>query len=337
MKNVKELAVRFSEFIKTNKKWFVLGVVLFVFVLPFVLKTSQTRILCRIIMYVTLAGSLNIINGYSGQTCLGQAGFFAIGSYTMAILITKANMSFWILLPLCGVLAALIGVVIALPTLRMNGIYLTMITLGASEIIRTICLNWQGLTGGSYGIKNITRPQLFGLVMDTPMKFSWLFLFVAIVFIFCSNRVLKSRIGRAWMAIREGELAAASLGVKTSKYKVLNFAYGAFWAGICGGIYAPYLRYIDSSAFGLDECFNILSMVVIGGQGTLIGPIVGAVVVNLLTEVLRATSSWRYVIYAAILLMMMWKRPKGLAGESKAVLFDNQRTVRKCKAKEVRK
>lgn len=289
--------------------------------LPFVLKTSQTRILCRILMYATLAGSLNIINGYSGQTCLGQAGFFAIGAYTMAILITRFDISFWLLLPLSGILAALFGALIALPTLRMKGIYLSMITLGASEIIRTVALNWQSLTGGSYGIKDITRPTLFGMVIDTPKEFAWLFLVVAIVFLFVSNRVLRSRIGRAWMAIREGELAAASLGIQVSKYKITNFVYGAFWAGIAGGIYAPYLRYIDSSAFGLDEGFNILSMVVIGGQGTLVGPVVGAIVVNLLTELLRAISSWRYVVYAAVLLMMMWWRPMGLAGESSTALM----------------
>lgn len=298
-----------------------LGLILLTLVLVFVLKTSQVRILCRILMYITLAGSLNIINGYSGQICLGQAGFFAIGSYTMAILLTRYSVSFWLLLPLCGILTAAAGALIALPTLRMKGIYLSMITLGFSEIVRTVALNWQSVTGGSYGIKDIPRPALFGLNIDTPQKFAVLFLIVACVFLFVSYRTIRSRLGRAWMAIREGELAAASLGIQISKYKIMNFAYGAFWAGIAGGIYAPYLRYIDSSAFGMDEGFNILSMVVIGGQGTLVGPAVGAVVINLLTELLRAVSSWRYVVYACLLLVMMWKRPRGLAGESSTALM----------------
>ena len=325
------------DFVRTHKKFIYLLVVLIVAILPFFLKSSQTRILCRILMYCTLAGSLNIINGYSGQTCLGQAGFLAIGAYTMAIIITRTDISFWILLPLSGIMSALIGFLIVLPTLRMKGIYLSMVTLGAAEIIRTIALNWQSLTGGSYGIKDITAPRIFSFTIDTPQKFLYLFLAAACLFTFVSDRVLKSRIGRAWLAIREGELAAASLGVQSRKYKVMNFVYGAFWAGIAGGIYAPYLRYIDSSAFGLDEGFNILSMVVIGGQGTLAGPIVGSVVVNLLTELLRAVSSWRYVVYAAILIFMMWVRPKGLVGESSSVIAKGVVFKRKLHKKEASK
>ncbi|MDO5406773.1 MAG: branched-chain amino acid ABC transporter permease [Eubacteriales bacterium] len=323
-----------KDFVKKHSSIAILLAIVIVAVLPLIFKTSQTRILCRILMYVTLAGSLNLINGYSGQTCLGQAGFFAVGAYTTAILITRFHISFWPLLLLSGIMAALIGVLIALPILRMKGIYLSMVTLGASEIIRTIALNWQSVTGGAFGIKNITRPQIFGLTIDTPQKFAWLFLIVACIFLFVSKRVLSSRIGRAWMAIREGELAAASLGVEVAKYKILNFAYGAFWAGIAGSIYAPYLRYIDSSAFTLDEGFNILSMIVIGGQGTLAGPIVGAVVVNLLTEALRAISNWRYVVYAGLLIFMMWKRPRGLVGEnSQVTMVTGEKSIKKNRRK----
>lgn len=299
----------------------IIAALIFLAVFPLMgFKASTVRIFCRILLYCTLAGSLNMINGYSGQTCIGQAGFFAIGAFTMAILATRYQISFWILLPLSGVTAMLVGLLVALPTLRMSGIYLSIITLGASEVIRITALNWESLTGGSFGIKNIPRPELLGLVIDKPVKFYYLFLIIAVVFLYVSYRTLKSRVGRAWMAIREGELAAKSLGIQTSRYKATNFMFGAFWAGICGAAYAPYLQYIDSAVFTLDEGFNILSMVIIGGQGTLAGPIVGSILVNSLTELLRPIGQWRFVMYAAMIIIMMWVRPQGLVGASDSVL-----------------
>lgn len=272
-------------------------------------------------MYTTLAGSLNIINGYTGQTCIGQAGFFCIGAYTEAILSTKYALSFWFLIPVSGLLTAMVGLLIALPTLKMKGIYLSIVTLGFSEIVRLLALNLEGLTGGPLGIKGIPVPNIFNLIeIKGSREYYYIFLVTAVMFIFITSRVVKSRVGRAWLSIREDQLAARSLGVNTSKYKALNFMYGAFWAGIVGSIYAPYVRYIDSTFFTLDEGFNILSMVIIGGQGTLIGPIAGAVIVNLLTEVLRPIGQWRMVAYALLIIVMMWVRPQGLVGASDSIL-----------------
>ena len=210
--------------------------------------------------------------------------------------------------------------IVAIPTLRMKGIYLSIITLGASEVIRIIALNWQSLTGGSFGIKDIPRPAFFSFTFDSPLKFYYIFLALAALFLFVSRRVIHSRIGRSWISIRENELAAKSLGIKTSSAKLVNFMYGAFWAGVCGAIYAPYVQYIDSAVFSLDEGFNILSMVIIGGQGTLVGPVIGALVVNGLTEVLRPIGEWRFVMYGLLIIAMMWLRPQGLAGASDSVL-----------------
>lgn len=298
-------------------------------------KNSSIRIFCRILMYITLAGSLNITNGYSGQTSLGHAGFFCIGAYTVAILSTRTQISFWLLLLLAGIFTAIAAFIISIPTLRLKGIYLSIITLGASEVIRITALNWQSLTGGSFGIKDISRPTLFGLKFDSPLKFYYLFLILVVVFLFCSYRIIHSRVGRSWMSIRENELAARSLGVQTSAAKMSNFIYGAFWAGLCGGIYAPYVQYIDSAVFSLDEGFNILSMVIIGGQGTLVGPVIGSIVVNGLTEVLRPIGVWRFVMYACLIIAMMWFRPQGLAGESNSILAGGKiRMNRKKKAAE---
>jgi len=282
------------------------------------------RYICTIMMYATLAGSLNIINGYSGQSCLGQAGFFCIGAYTCAVLSTKFGISFWLCLPLGGVLGALVGALVSLPTLRLQGIYLSIVTLGASEIIRIVAQSWTNVTGGAMGIKSIPKPVLFGYKIFRPQDYLYIFLALGVLFLFLSARVLKSRVGRAWMSIREDQVAARSLGVEIKRYKSVNFMYGAFWAGVIGAAYAPFVSFIESSQFTLDTGFDVLAMVVIGGQGTLVGPIVGATIVTVLTESLRFLSYWRYVIYALIIILMMWVRPQGLIGASKSVLAGGQ-------------
>ncbi len=312
---------KIAETIRKYKLLFLLLLIAALSALPFVVKNAlYVRYACNILMFATLAGSLNAINGYSGQTCLGQAGFFAIGAYTCAIISTHFGVSFWLLLPISGIAAALVGLLVSLPTLKLQGIYLSIVTLGASEIIRIIAQTWTPVTGGALGIKNIPYPWLFGLDTFRPKHYYFIFLIIAILFLIITSRVLKSRIGRAWISIREDQIAAKSLGVQTSYYKSLSFMYGAFWAGVVGCAYAPFVNYIEASQFSTDTGFNVLAMIVIGGQGTLMGPIIGSVIVTVLTESLRFLENWRYVIYAAIIILMMWLRPQGIAGASNSVL-----------------
>lgn len=309
------------DFGRKYKAPIMLGLLVILTVFPlFLTKSYFLGIMCRILMYCVLAGALNVINGYSGQFCLGIAGFFCIGSYVEAILATNYGWSFWLVLPVAGILTALIGILVALPTLKMSGIYLSIVTLGFSEIVRLIALNWTGLTGGPMGIKGIPVPHFFGIEIAGPKQYYYLFLALTVLFTFITSRVIKSRVGRAWMSIREDQLAARSLGVQVSYYKALNFMYGAFWAGVAGGCYAAYSRFIDSTFFTLDEGWNILSMVIIGGQGTLAGPVVGSVIVNFLTEWLRPIGQWRMVAYALLIIIMMWVRPQGLVGVKDSVL-----------------
>lgn len=278
---------RAKEFYGTHKLAVMLGLLAVSIVLPFVVKQALIlRYICTIMMYATLAGSLNVINGYSGQTCLGQAGFFCIGAYTCAALTKNMGLDFWVVLPVAGIMAAFVGLIVSLPTLKLSGIYLSIVTLGASEIIRIIAQTWTPVTGGALGIKQIPYPNLFGLEMFKPKYYYFIFLIIGILFLAVTSRVLKSRVGRAWMAIREDQVAAKSLGVETSKCKCMNFMYGAFWAGIIGAAYAPFVNYIESSQFTTDTGFNVLAMVVIGGQGTLLGPILGSAIVTILTEAL---------------------------------------------------
>ncbi|MDF2951326.1 MAG: ABC-type branched-chain amino acid transport system, permease component [Anaerocolumna sp.] len=310
--------------------WIICSLLLLIF--PALIPSNYVMgVVCRILFYATLAGSLNVINGYSGQMCIGHAGFFCIGAYIEAILATQYHINFWVLLLVGGIITAIIGGLIALPTLRMQGIYLSIITLGFSEVVRLIALNWTSVTGGAMGVKGIKSPTLLGFTLSSPKQYYYIFLVIGIVFIFVTNRIINSRTGSAWISIREDELAARSLGIEIKKYKILNFMYGAFWAGVMGAAYAPYTRYIDSTYFSLDEGFNILSMVIIGGQGTLIGPILGAAVVNSLTELLRSFSEWRMVAYAVLIIAMMWLRPQGLVGASDSVLAGDKMKKKKIK------
>ena len=312
---------KLKQFYQARKWVFLLAAFIVLCVLPFVVKKAlYLRYACNIMMYATLAGSLNAINGYSGQTCLGQAGFFAIGAYSCAILSTRFGVNFWLLLPLCGILAAIVGLIVSLPTLKLQGIYLSIVTLGASEIIRIVAQTWTPVTGGAMGIKGIPYPWLFGLDTFRPKYYYFIFLLIGVLFLFCTSRILNSRVGRAWISIREDQVAAKSLGVRTSRFKSLNFVYGAFWAGVVGCAYAPFVNFIEASQFTTDKGFDVLAMIVIGGQGTLVGPIIGSAIVTVLTESLRFLESWRYVIYALIIIAMMWLRPQGIAGASNSIL-----------------
>ncbi|MEX1378125.1 MAG: branched-chain amino acid ABC transporter permease [Eubacteriales bacterium] len=285
-------------------------------------------IIVRIQFYIIFATSLNVINGYSGQFNIGHAGFMLIGSYTGALLATKLGMAgpwYWLAIPIAGLVTALAGLLVALPTLKLRGIYLAIVTLGFSEIIRIVAMNWTSVTNGPLGVKNIPKIWLFGLSKtSSPTVMYYIVFFFVILCLYTTYKVINSRVGRAWMSIREDSTASMSLGVEVGKYKAINFMYGAFWAGIGGALMAVYYRFISADMFITDEGFNVLAMVILGGQGTLIGPIIGAFIVNMITELFRFASEFRLVVYAVLIILMMWLRPQGLAGASNSVLAGKQ-------------
>lgn len=306
---------------KFNYKYLILGLLaIAAVVLPLFLSSSLLGIVCRILLYATLAGSLNVINGYSGQMNIGHAGFVCIGAYTGALCATKLSLAFPVQLLAGGILAAAMAWVLSKPMQRLKGIYLAIITMGFCEIMRIICLNWTSVTGGPLGIKNIPAPLMFGIKFGSPRQYYYIFLALLAIFVFLTSRVLNSRVGRAWVSIREDDTAAKSLGVRIGHYRSINLMYGAFFAGVCGAAMGPYYRYIASDMFSMDMSFNILSMVILGGQGTLIGPIVGSAIITTITESLRFAADYRMVVYAVMIILMMWVRPQGLIGASDSVL-----------------
>ena len=312
---------RGKNFFENHKKLAVLIGIGILILLPQLTRSNYIRgVLARIIVYATLASGLNIINGYSGQSCLGIVGFTCIGAYSGALLTTVLGLPFLASLGITLLLCGVAGFIVSLPTLKLNGMFLSIITLGFSEMMRLTALNWQKLTNGPLGIKGIPNVHIFGWKVKSGAPFYYLALVALLLVVFILNRLLQSRVGRAWIAIREDQDAARSLGVKVSHYRCINFMTGAMICGTMGVFIAYYYRYVSPDMFSLDEGFNVLSMCVVGGSGTLFGPIAGAFVINLLTEGFRFASEWRMVMYAVLIITMMWVRPQGLFGAKDSVI-----------------
>ncbi|WP_054694167.1 branched-chain amino acid ABC transporter permease [Syntrophomonas palmitatica] len=261
------------------------------------------RIILLIGINIILALGLNLITGVTGQLSMGHAGFMSLGAYTSAILSMHYGVSFPAALLLGAGIAAVFGVIIGIPTLRLQGDYLAMVTIGFAEIIRVFFLNFEP-GGKAVGLAGIPQYTTFTLV--------W---FIVIVVIILNGCLLYSRTGRALYAIRENEIAAESCGVDTTRMKVMAFTIGAFLGGLGGGLYAHFMYYIDPQVFGFTKSIEILNMVVLGGMGSIPGTILGAVILTILPEFLRVVADYRLLFYGALLVILMIFRPNGLLGD----------------------
>ncbi len=277
-------------------------------------------------LYALLALGQNIITGFTGLLSLCAAGFFAIGSYTTAILTVNYGWSFWFTIPLAGVLAALAGALIGLPTLRLKGDYLAIATLGFGEIIRNVILNWDSLTRGPMGINGIPMPTIFGMVINPYRKWGYLTLvwIFVIVFYFLLKRLTRSRMGRALEAIKEDEIAAYSMGINTTKYKVWAFMVGAFVAGCAGSLQAGFTLSVTPNTYTFMVSVMVLCMVVLGGMGNHLAVILGALIIQLAAEFPRLLGlsstvppQFKQIVFGLILVIMMIYRPQGIVGRKK--------------------
>jgi len=262
---------------------------------------------------------LNVVVGFAGLLDLGYVAFYAIGAYTMALLTSPASSlgaeySFWTMWPVAMLMAALSGVLLGIPVLRMRGDYLAIVTLGFGEIIRILALSdlLKPIIGGPQGILQTPAPQLGNLTFVKPMHFYYLVLIGTLLVAFVSVRLSNSRIGRAWVAMREDEDVAQAMGINLVKYKLLAFATGAAFAGIGGAIFASWQHAIFPSDFTLFISINVLCLIIIGGIGSIPGVVLGALVLVGLPEVLREVKDYRLLAYGALLVFMMIARPEGL-------------------------
>jgi len=294
----------------------VLGVLLVLFfTFPLYLSTYQINIMITALMYVVLGLGLNIVVGVAGLLDLGYVAFYAVGAYTYALLNLHFGIGFWTALPIGGLLSACFGILLGFPVLRLRGDYLAIVTLGFGEIIRLVLENWTEFSQGPSGISNVPRPGLFDMEMTLDQSSNYLYYLMVTLVIFTMfmvNRLQNSRIGRAWFALREDEIACQAMGIDKTKTKLTAFALGAFWAGIVGVIFAAKTTFVSPPSFTFLESALILCIVVLGGMGSIIGVIIAALVLILLPEYLRAVADYRMLVFGATLVLMMVFRPKGL-------------------------
>ncbi len=316
--------------------------------LPVVLATqgmAWVRITNLAILFVFLSVGLNIVVGFAGLLDLGYIAFYAVGAYVYALLASPhfgLHLPFWVILPLGAAIACLFGVLLGAPTLKLRGDYLAIVTLGFGEIVRIFMKNLStpiNITNGPKGISTIDPIRIFGFdlggvskigdwAIEGPVKYYYFLMLILIVVIVINLRLQNSRIGRAWEAIREDELAARSMGINTTGMKLLAFAMGASFGGIAGGVFASIQGFIDPESFTLTQSVMILAMVVLGGMGNIWGVIIGAVLLSFVPEILRYTVEpaqealfgkqlieaeiLRMLLFGFAMVVMMLFRPAGL-------------------------
>ena len=292
-----------------------IGFFLFALLFPHLFSTYQINVMTTALMYVVLGLGLNIVVGVAGLLDLGFVAFYAVGAYSYALLNLHFGLGFWAVLPIGAILAAMFGVLLGFPVLRLRGDYLAIVTLAFGEIIRLVLENWNEFSQGPSGVSNIPRPGLFGIDLTLDQAITYLYylmIIMVLVTIFVVNRLQNSRLGRAWVALREDEIACQAMGIDKTKTKLTAFALGATWAGMVGVIFAAKTTFINPASFTFLESAIILAIVVLGGMGSIVGVIIGAFILILLPEYLRALSDYRMLAFGAIMVSMMVFRPQGI-------------------------
>lgn len=292
-----------------------IAVAVFIIAFPFVFSMYQTNIMLTALIYIMCGLGLNIVVGLAGLLDLGYVAFYAVGAYGYALLNYHFGVSFWFALPIGASIGFFFGILLGYPVLRLRGDYLAIVTLGFGEIIRLILENWNEFSFGPSGIANIPRPGFFGIQFSLHHATIYIyFIMIALVIftIFVVSRLQNSRIGRAWIALREDEVACQAMGIDKTKTKLTAFALGATWAGMAGVLFAAKTTFINPASFTLWESIFFLCVVVLGGMGSVTGVIFGALILVLLPEYLRVFAEYRILLFGAVLVVMMVFRPGGI-------------------------
>ncbi|NQD93860.1 high-affinity branched-chain amino acid ABC transporter permease LivM [Pseudomonas sp. CrR25] len=327
---------RASDFLTqpTTQRWVILGLIMVALAWPFFGSRGAVDIATLILIYVMLGLGLNIVVGLAGLLDLGYVAFYAVGAYSYALLAHYYGLSFWICLPIAGLMAAFFGFILGFPVLRLRGDYLAIVTLGFGEIIRILLNNLTWLTGGPNGIGSIPKPSLFGLSFDRRAEegmqtfheyfgiayasinkviFLYLIaLLLVLLTLFVINRLLRMPLGRAWEALREDEIACRALGMNPTAIKLSAFTLGACFAGFAGSFFAARQGLVSPQSFTFIESAIILAIVVLGGMGSQLGIILAAIVMILLPELAREFNEYRMLMFGALMVLMMIWRPQGL-------------------------
>lgn len=305
-------------------------VVLFVVILPLSLHEYYLSIINLSLIAIVGALGLNILVGYTGQISVGHAAFMSVGAYTAANLAVKLGLPFWITLPAGGLMAALIGAIVGIPSLRIKGLYLAIATLAGQLIIEWIINHTPAISGGAQASIQVPRPELWGYELKTQGQLYFFLLFFAALAIVATLNLVRSRIGRAFIAIRDQDIAAEIIGINIFRYKLLSFAVSSFYAGVCGVLYTYYLGIANYEQFQIGVSIDYLAMIIIGGLGSVLGSILGAVFVTMLPIVLRLAmeplagmffspgemssviASTRLVLFGGLIIFFLVVEPEGL-------------------------
>jgi len=293
-------------------------------ILPLILRSFLSNVIDKVGLFVLMGLGLNIVVGYAGMLDLGYVAFYAIGAYTMGVLTTTApalggaEMSFWLALPISIGASVLAGIMLGVPVLNMRGDYLAIVTLGFGEIIGKLAIsNWLApYIGGAQGIIPIPRPVIFGRELDTFQALYYLILAGCVIAFFIAWRLRDSRLGRAWMAMREDEDVAEAMGIDLVRTKLMAFAIGAAFAGTGGAIFASQVSSIYPHSFNIIVSINVLSLIILGGIGSLPGVVVGSLFLVGLPEVLSELEEYKVLFWGAALVLMMLLRPEGIWPEA---------------------
>jgi len=240
---------------------------------------------------VIAAMGLNLLIGFTGQISLGHAGFFAIGAYTAAFFATTFKVPFLPAMLLAGILAAIAGAIVGIPCLRLRGLYLAMATMSFGVVIEYIVINWESVTRGVRGI-SIPKPTILGMAFDNDRKFYFLILFIVILMVIIAKNIVRTKVGRAFVAIRDRDIAAEVIGVDLTKYKVLSFVISSFYGGVAGCLYSYYVSYVHPEHFNLLLSIEYIAMIIVGGLGTILGSILGAIFITIVPDLLKIFAVW---------------------------------------------
>jgi branched-chain amino acid transport system permease protein len=298
-------------------------IVVLILVLPLLGDLKQNAVLGAVAIFILMGIGLNIVVGFAGLLDLGYVAFFAVGAYTYGLLSAPASfvvlsipgfegINFWTGVPIAVLMGAFAGILLGIPVLRMRGDYLAIVTLGFGEIVRLVILNLRGFTGGPGGVLDIPAPEIFGHDLGNPRDILYLAMAFGVIVSFFAIRLHDSRLGRAWVALREDEDVAQAMGINLVAIKLLAFASGAAFAALSGTIYAARQVNIFPDNFALDVSINVLSIIIIGGIGSIDGVILGSIALIGLPEILRSVDEYRIVAFGALLVVMMIIRPEGL-------------------------
>lgn len=315
---------------RSTLMWY-LALLAFLAVFPFMAGSYWVYNFTLAGIYCIVALGLNILTGYTGQISLGHAAFYAIGAYTTGFLTTKFGCSFWLALPLAGIAASLIGLIVGIPSLRLSGMYLAIATMGFAFIIDQVILEWKYVTNGTNGLI-IDRPTLGPISFNSDQAYYYVIILFVVLFVWITKNLERSPTGRAFIAVRDSEVAAQTVGISLARAKTTAFAISAFYAGFAGGLFAPLINFIGPDNFSLMESINFIVMIIVGGVGSVHGSIFGAIFMaflselirlgkDLLPEFLQKTVGFQGAVYGFILMTFILFEPLGLYGRWLKIKF----------------